>query len=59
MQILTRYRRRIRRPNEDNETLPVIFNDYMNCLWGKPTAEEEIPLMDAAAAVSYTHLHAM
>lgn len=49
MQILTQYRRRIRRPNEDNETLPVIFNDYMNCLWGKPTAEEEIPLIDAAA----------
>ena len=46
---LTGYRRRIRRKNKDNETLAVIFNDYMNCLWGKPTAEEEIPLVDAAA----------
>lgn len=46
---LTRYRRRIRRKNKDNETLAIIFNDYMNCLWGKPTAAEEIPLVDAAA----------
>ncbi len=46
---LTRYRRRIRRKNKDNETLAIIFNDYMNCLWGKPTAAEEFPLIDAAA----------
>lgn len=46
---LTKYRRCIRRPNSDNEKLPVIFNDYMNCLWGKPTAEQEIPMIDAAA----------
>lgn len=46
---LTKYRRRIRRKNKDNETLPVIFNDYMNCLWGQPAAELEIPLVDAAA----------
>lgn len=46
---LTQYRRRIRRPNEDNRKLPVIFNDYMNCLWGNPTTETEIPLIDAAA----------
>jgi alpha-galactosidase len=46
---LTRYRRVIRRPNKDNESLAVIFNDYMNCLWGDPTAEKEIPLIDAAA----------
>ncbi len=45
---LTAYRRIIRRPNRDNEALPVIFNDYMNCLWGKPEAEKEIPLIDAA-----------
>ena len=38
---LTAYRRRIRRENEDNKKLPVIFNDYMNCLWGHPTEEEE------------------
>ena len=46
---LTRYRRMIRRRSADNERLPVIFNDYMNCLWGDPTAEKEYPLIDAAA----------
>lgn len=46
---MTRYRRRIRRANEDNRTLPVIFNDYMNCLFGDPTTEKLIPLIDAAA----------
>lgn len=46
---LTKYRRLIRRMNEDNEELPVIFNDYMNCLFGDPTTEKELPLIDAAA----------
>lgn len=46
---LTRYRRVIRRPNEDNESLGVIFNDYMNCLYGEPTTEKLLPLIDAAA----------
>lgn len=46
---MTKYRRVIRRPNRDNETLPVIFNDYMNCLMGDPTTEKLIPLIDAAA----------
>jgi alpha-galactosidase len=46
---LTQYRRIIRRPNVDNQNLPVIFNDYMNCLWAEPTTEKEIPLIDAAA----------
>ena len=46
---LTRYRRLIRRPNADNEDLPVIFNDYMNCLFGDPTAEKEYPMIDKAA----------
>ncbi|ASA20220.1 glycoside hydrolase family 36 protein [Paenibacillus donghaensis] len=48
---LTAYRRLIRRPNEDNELLRIIFNDYMNCLWGKPTTEKLLPLIDAAAEV--------
>lgn len=47
---LTKYRRIIRRPNKDNESLAVIFNDYMNCLWADPTTEKELPLIDAAAA---------
>ncbi|MDD5935138.1 MAG: alpha-galactosidase [Clostridiales bacterium] len=46
---LTKYRRRIRRSNKDNEKLNVIFNDYMNCLWGNPTTQEELPLVDAAS----------
>ena len=45
---LTKYRRAIRRPNADNENLPVIFNDYMNCLFADPTTEKEMPLIDAA-----------
>lgn len=49
MGYLTDYRRLIRRANADNETLPVIFNDYMNCLFADPTTEKEMPLIDAAA----------
>ena len=45
---LTKYRRRIRRANEDNESMPVIFNDYMNCLFADPTTAKELPLIDAA-----------
>ena len=48
---LTKYRRAVRRPNADNEALPVIFNDYMNCLFGDPTTEREIPLIDRAAEI--------
>ncbi|MCG5220323.1 alpha-galactosidase [Streptosporangium sp. KLBMP 9127] len=46
---LTRYRRAIRRPHPDHQRLPVIFNDYMNCLMGDPTTEKLLPLIDAAA----------
>lgn len=45
---LTKYRRAIRRKNDDNEKLCIIFNDYMNCLWANPTTAKEIPLIDAA-----------
>ena len=45
---LTGYRRRIRRPNRDNEELPIIFNDYMNCLFGDPTTEKELPMIARA-----------
>ncbi|MFL6556353.1 MAG: glycoside hydrolase family 36 protein, partial [Bacillus sp. (in: firmicutes)] len=48
---LTKYRRLIRRENDDNKKLPVIFNDYANCLDGDPTTEKLIPLIDAAAEV--------
>ena len=45
---LTKYRRAIRRANEDNKKLGVVFNDYMNCLWGDPTTAKELPLIDKA-----------
>jgi alpha-galactosidase len=48
---LNSYRRTIRRPNADNRNLPVIFNDYMNCLNGDPTTEKLLPIIEAAAAV--------
>ena len=28
---------------------PVVFNDYMNCLWARPSEEKLIPLIEAAA----------
>lgn len=48
---MTAWRRLVRRKNQDNERLPVIFNDFMNCLGGDPTAEKEYPLIDAAAEI--------
>ncbi len=51
LQQLTGYRRTIRRPNRDNELLPIIFNDYMNCLFGDPTTAKLLPLIEAAAEV--------
>lgn len=47
---LTRYRRgACKRPRRDGDRCPVIFNDYMNCLWGDPTEAKELPMIDAAA----------
>lgn len=46
---LNSYRRLIRRQHEDNSTLPVIFNDYMNCLMGDPTTEKVEALISPAA----------
>jgi alpha-galactosidase len=49
---LTQYRRTAcLRPRADTRSLPVIFNDYMNCLEGDPTTPKELPLIEAAAAV--------
>ncbi len=45
---LTLQRRALRTPDD---AMPVIYNDYMNTLFGDPTAEREAPLIDAAAAV--------
>ena len=49
MAAMTRYRRKIRRPNADDEKLNIVFNDYMNCLEGDPTTERELPMIDRAA----------
>lgn len=49
MAALTRYRRAIRRKHPDHQHLPIIFNDYMNCLFGDPTTEKELPIIEAAA----------
>jgi alpha-galactosidase len=50
VEALTRYRRvACERPRSSNLRCPVIFNDYMNCLWGDPTEEKELPLVTSAA----------
>jgi len=52
VQELTRYRRAAcRKPHPVDDKLPVIFNDYMNGIWGDPTLEKEIPLIEEAAKV--------
>jgi alpha-galactosidase len=47
---LNSYRRALRKIHADNGKLPVIFNDYMNCLMADPTTEKLLPLIDKAAA---------
>ncbi|GFZ44770.1 hypothetical protein JCM24511_02495 [Saitozyma sp. JCM 24511] len=47
---LTRYRRQLIRKHDDHKTLPIIFNDYMNCLMGDPTEEKLLALLDPVAA---------
>ena len=50
VEALTRYRRVIcEQSSKRNLQCPVIFNDYMNCLWGDPTEAKELPLIAAAA----------
>lgn len=46
---LTKYRRVITRKNRADKKLPVIFNDYLNCLMADPTAEKLFPVIDKAA----------
>ena len=48
---LTSYRRLIRRPNEDDVLLPVVFNDFMNSLMADPDEEKLPPVIAAAAAI--------
>tara|TARA_B100000809_G_scaffold73115_1_gene70853 strand:- start:1184 stop:3316 length:2133 start_codon:yes stop_codon:yes gene_type:complete len=47
---LTKYRRADLRPScKADKKLPVIFDDYMNCLLGDPTEAKELPVIEAAA----------
>lgn len=49
---LTTYRRvACKRQRKNGDSCPVIFNDYMNCLWGDPTEAKELPMIQAAASV--------
>jgi alpha-galactosidase len=50
VEALTRYRRVACEKQRNNKVrCPVIFNDYMNCLWGDPTEAKELPMIAAAA----------
>ena len=46
---LTKFKRAESLVQWENGYAPVIFNDYMNCLWALPSRERLIPLIDAAA----------
>lgn len=48
---LTDVKRRLSLRKPSGSGAPLVFNDYMNCLWAMPSAEKLIPLIDAAAAV--------
>ena len=48
---LAAHRRATRRRHPQDDTLPVVFNDYMNTLEGDPTEAKLLPLVDAASAV--------
>jgi alpha-galactosidase len=46
---MTGYRRALLRPHPDHEQLPVVFNDFNNCLMSDPSTAAILPLADAAA----------
>ena len=48
---MTKYRRKIVTNNKENEYLPIIFNDYMNCLMGDPTEEKSMPIIERASKI--------
>ena len=51
VEAITVYRRKVcKRPRRNGDECPVIFNDYMNCLFGDPTEAKELPLIQAAAS---------
>ncbi len=46
---MTHYRRTIAYRGRADASLPIIFNDYMGCLWADPTTETLLPVIEAAA----------
>ncbi|MBQ5816221.1 MAG: alpha-galactosidase, partial [Oscillospiraceae bacterium] len=46
---ITSYRRKIIDAGRLDNSLAVVFNDFQECLWAKPTAENELPLIEKAA----------
>ncbi|KAK1467647.1 alpha-galactosidase [Colletotrichum cuscutae] len=40
------YRRQIRRPHNDMERMPIIFDDYMNCFMGDPDGNKVYALLE-------------
>lgn len=46
---ITKYRRAIRRENQDNVNIPIIYNSYMHCLWDYPTPSALKPLIKEAS----------
>ncbi len=46
---ITEYRRKIAYRSKKDTCLPVIFNDYMKCLYANPTTQTELPVIKAAA----------
>ena len=52
---LTDYRRRIRRPHVDVDHMPIIFNDYMNCLMGDPDENKIKALLDPVSRSGATY----
>lgn len=48
IQEVSKYRRLIIRRSLDHEEMPVIYNDYMHCLWDKQTEDLVLPLISSA-----------
>lgn len=48
---LIAYKRATSLVHFENDVIPVVFNDYMDCLWGAPSDKKLLPLIDAAASV--------
>lgn len=46
---MTKYRRKIIDKGRIDCSLPVIFNDYMDCLWADPNTEDELRMVEKAA----------